>query len=175
MKLLLKLTLAFILFACSINIIYAQNAKADRKAAKKERIKQLIESQNFVLEANYVEPQRGASRALTSQYDLTVTKDTVIAFLPYFGRAYVAPQDLYPTDGGVKFTWTDYNYVVKQKKNGSWEISIRPKTTHINRMDDVQQVILRVGSEGYSSLQISSTNRDQISFDGTIEEIIKKK
>ena len=41
---------------------------------------------------------------LSPYYYLKVSKDTVVAYLPYFGRAYTAPAD--PTEGGIKFTST---------------------------------------------------------------------
>jgi hypothetical protein len=149
--------------------------RQDRKAARIAEVKQLVESQNFVFAANYVNPARSAGRALTSSdYDLTVTKDTVIAYLPYFGRAYVAPP-YGSTEGGIKFTNTDFSYAVKAEKRGGWSITIKPNKKNISDSRDVQSLYLNIGPEGYASLQVISTNRDVISFNGTIEKRLVKK
>ncbi|MDF2432016.1 MAG: hypothetical protein JWP44_1647 [Mucilaginibacter sp.] len=154
---------------CSVNSTHAQNSRKEKQAAKAAEVKNMIDNSSYVFKANYALPQRGGQKVLTSDYDLRVVKDTVIAFLPYYGRAYVAPNDLYPTDGGIKFKTTNFAYSSKQKKNGSWEIAIRPKDKNITDWRDVQQLILDISTNGYASLQVVSTNRDPISFEGYIE------
>ena len=62
-------------------------------------VKALVESKNYVFKADYVNPQTGRSRSLTSEYDLTIKPGEVISYLPYFGRAYSAPIN---SEGGIK-------------------------------------------------------------------------
>ena len=143
---------------------HAQNSKKEKQTAA---IKKMVDDVNYVFKANMAIPQRGSSRQLTEEYDLKIVKDTVTAFLPYFGRAYVAPAPG-TTEGGIKFTSTNFNYNAKQKKNGSWDISIKPKDHNISDWRDVQQLMLSISTDGYASLQVISTNRDPISFDGEI-------
>ena len=169
MKMLLKLSFVFMLISACLNTVNAQTTKKEKQAAKAAAVKKMVDEHHFVFVANYVTPMRGASKALTSDYDLKVLKDTVVSFLPYFGQAYLAPTD--PTEGGIKFTWTRFDYTVVTRKNGSWDITIKPKETNITQSRDVQKMILRVSTAGYASLQVLSTNRDAISFDGEIEEI----
>ena len=65
---------------------------------KEPTTQQIVESKNYIFKAESVNPQRGRFRYLTSaEYDLVVTSDTVIAYLPYFGRAYSAP--INPSEG----------------------------------------------------------------------------
>jgi hypothetical protein len=173
MKTLIKLFIAFLVITCSINIADAQISKKEKQAAKAAAVKNMIDNVRYIFEATYVNPQRGPGKQLTYEYDLKVLKDTITAYLPYFGRAYVAPTD--PTEGGIKFTTTNFNYSSKQVKNGNWEIVIKPKTKNIGDMRDVQQLMLTVTSAGYASLNIISTNRDPISFNGYIEEVKPKK
>jgi len=145
----------------------AQGSRSQKQAAKAEEIKKMVESVSYVFKANFVTPQRGGGHQLTSDYDLTVSKDTINAFLPYFGRAYTAPTD--PTEGGIKFKTSNFEYKAKSNKHGGWDIIIRPKDRNINSMTDVQTMRLTIGSGGYASLNITSSNRDPISFDGYIE------
>jgi hypothetical protein len=175
MKLLKIFSLAIMIaFAFNINV-NAQSKSKDRKAARIAEVKKIVEDQNFVFDANYVNPSRGAGRALTSSdYDLTITKDTIISYLPYFGRAYVAPP-YGSSEGGIKFTNTNFSYVLKPGKKDGWSVTIKPKDKNIGKWNDVQSMYLSISSEGYASLQVISTNRDAISFNGTIEKRPAKK
>jgi hypothetical protein len=110
-------------------------------------------------------------RALTSDYDVTVSDGKLVVYLPYFGQAYSAPRDL--NDGGIKLTTTDFDYNAVANKKGGWDIIIKPKKTTINTVKDVQIMRLNVSNDGYASLQVNSTNRQPISFNGYIEEIKK--
>ncbi|QEC74471.1 DUF4251 domain-containing protein [Mucilaginibacter ginsenosidivorax] len=174
MKLLNRISVVAAFIFIGINMAGAQT-RQEKKAARVAEVKQLIESQNFVFDANYVNPSRGAGRALTSSdYDLTITKDTIIAYLPYFGRAYVAPS-YGSTEGGIKFTNTHFTYALKAGKKDGWNITIKPTNKNIGDSRDVQSLYLTVSSDGYASLQVISTNRDAISFNGTIQQRPVKK
>jgi hypothetical protein len=151
----------------------AQTRK-ERKAARIEEVKSIVEAQNFVFDANYMNPTRLSGRALNSQYDLTVTKDSIISYLPYFGVATVAPT-YGSQEGGIKFTTTKFTYVSKPGKKSGWSITIKPTVKNISDSRDVQSMYLTISEDGYASLQVTSTNRDPISFNGTIEKIPAKK
>lgn len=170
MKLLKNISALFLLTFISINIAHAQSSGNDKKAARALAVKNMVEAQNYVFKANYVMPMRGVGRSLTSEYDLTVSKDTIAAFLPYFGRAYTAPYN--PTEGGIKFTNTHFTYTSKVGKKGGWSITIKPtgKDKNISDWRDVQTLRLDISADGYASLQVTSSNRDPISFNGTIEK-----
>jgi Domain of unknown function (DUF4251) len=145
---------AIFLAVCS-DSIFAQD--------KKVAIKNVVETQQYIFKAQYALPMSGRSMALTSDYDLVVSKSTVIAYLPYFGRAYQAPID--PTQGGIKFTSTQFQYTKQNSKKDGWDISIIPKDA-----PDIQKLNLHISSNGYATLQVTSTQRQFISFNGYIEE-----
>ncbi len=145
-----------------LSISYAQT----KKNAKAAEINNLISSRNYVFNANMVNVFRGGTRALNSSYDVTITRDSVIAYLPYFGRAYMA--DYGSIDGGINFTSTNFVYTATAKKNG-WNIRIDFKDAKISDPKGVRQIQLTVSDDGYGNLQVLSSNRDPISFNGTIE------
>lgn len=124
--------------------------------------KRIVEAKNYVFQAQTATPQRGRVVNLTSEYDLTIAGDSIIAFLPYFGRAFTAPVP--GSEGGIKFTSTSSAYSVTPKK-GKWEIVIRPKD-----VSDVQELYLDIFENGYANLRVTSTNRSFISFNGFIRE-----
>ena len=122
-----------------------------------------LESKNFIFKAETVTPSRGRVRQLNSPYDLVVKPDTVTAFLPYFGRAYVAPID--PSQGGIKFTTSEFDYELKKGRKKNWEVTIKPSGAQ-----DVQYLYLTVYDNARATLRVVTVNRQPISFSGTVEE-----
>lgn len=147
------------LFLFLINI-QAQDAKEKKRDA--QTIQQLLESKEFVFRAQSVTPVGGGFRQLTSEYDLRLLGDSLVSYLPYFGRAHTAPLD--PQQSGIQFTSTDFSYEVKSKKKG-WDIQLQPKD-----VASVQQMHLNVTTSGRASLLVISTNREPISFNGVIAQ-----
>ncbi|MDR3693704.1 DUF4251 domain-containing protein [Mucilaginibacter sp.] len=164
MKRLIKILMLLAIVSGSVNLSSGQNPK---KAARQAAIKNMVDSTHFYFSADYAIPQRGGMKHLTSIYDVKITKDSIIAYLPYYGQAYMAP-DPGTTEGGIKFTSTNFSYKVNPGKKGGWEIIIKPKDHNITDWRDVQQMILNISPDGYASLYVLSSNRDQISFQGNI-------
>lgn len=124
-------------------------------------VNSMVTSQNFIFIPDMVNPMTGASRPLSPGYELVVSPDTIISYLPYFGRAY-AP--IYNSEGGIKFTSTDFQY--KSAKAGDrWKIRLRIKDA-----PDVNQIYLDVFENGTAILSINSNRRQSISFYGYIKE-----
>lgn len=126
-------------------------------------LKELVETKHFVFTAQMALPLGGSMRQLTSEYDVKLNGDSLITYLPYFGRAYgpINPGD----DGGIKFTSTKFDYKTKARKKGGWDIMITPKD---NR--DVRQMNFTISTSGYATLQVSSNNRQSISYNGYISK-----
>ena len=164
MKRLIKILALLTLVLGCISLAHGQNPK---KAARQKAIKNMVDSTHFYFSANYVLPQRGVSRQLTSVYDLKITKDSIISYLPYFGETHMAP-DPGSTEGGIMFTSTNFGYKVTQNKKGGWEITINFKDHNITNWRDVQQMVLNISPDGYASLFVLNSNRDPISFQGDI-------
>ena len=165
MKTLMKTLFLFIMVSAGITSAKAQGST--KQTAKADAVKTMINAVNYVFKADFANPLRGGNKQLTTEYDLTVTKDTIVAFLPYYGRAYVGSLD--PNEGGIKFTSTSFDYKVTEGKKGNWDITIKPKDTNANKMSSVQLLRLSISSGGYATLSVTSTNRDPISFSGEIE------
>lgn len=128
-----------------------------------DNIAELINNQRYKFTARTVLPSGGRVVQLTTTYDLQVTKDSVISFLPYFGRAYTAP--IGNANAGIQFTSTNFSYTKEDKKKGGWLITIKP-----NDFQDIQQMFLTVSSGGSASLQVTSNSRQAISYNGIIEK-----
>jgi len=150
--------LSFFLIA---NTFAQKSTKQAKEAKTAADVKSMIEAKSYVFIAQYIQPMRGGSRYITPDYDFKVGRDSLEAYLPYFGRAYVAPMN--PDDASMKFTATKFDYTVVEKKD-RWEISIKPSDAK-----DVRAVQLSISKNGYATLQIISNNRDAIRYQGYIE------
>lgn len=139
---------------------FAQDNRNDDKIAI---VEQLVNSKNFVFVAQSANPLGGGNIMLNSLYDVKVSGDTLHSQLPYFGRAFMAP--LYSTQSPLQFSTTSFDYKLKEKKKGGYEIIMIPKD---NR--DIRQLHLQVTETGYARLQVFSNNRQPISFNGYIED-----
>ncbi|MGZ3757701.1 MAG: DUF4251 domain-containing protein [Mucilaginibacter sp.] len=175
MKALIKIICALLIVGGVAQGAHAQATKADKKAARIAEIVMLINTKNFVFMATYANPTRGMqSRALTTEYDLTLSGDTLTAYLPYFGRAYLADYNS-ATEGGIKFTTTEFDYKVTKGKKGNFSIMITPLKSSLSDPRAVKTMRLDVTPDGYASLQVISLNRDPISFEGEIRKKEKPK
>jgi len=109
----------------------------------------------------------GAINLTGSNYDLVVKKDSVVAYLPFYGRSFSASMD--PNDAGTKFKSKDFKYVKTKRKKGGWNIVITPKD-----VKDSQKLTLYVSENGYATLNVTNNNRQPISFNGYLAENKKK-
>ena len=163
MKTLRNILVLLLITVAGLNIASAQATKQDKKSTKEAYVKTRVDAKRYTFLATFVLPQRGGGKQLTSDYDLRITPDSVISFLPYFGRAYFdVPYG--GGDGGMKFTSTKFTYEVKEKKKGGWEISIKPAD-----VKNIDRLLINISTDGYASLSVNSTNRDFITFDGYLK------
>jgi len=163
MKKLQSIFIAIIFFlALGSTKVIAQSSKQQKQNQKEEKINELINSQHYTFIPQTVLPSGGSTKTLTSDYELKIKNDTLTSYLPYFGRAYTA--SIASTENPLDFTTTDFTYNITNHKNGGWDISIKTKNS-----GDPRQLTLSVSKDGYASLQIISTNREPISFNGYIQ------
>lgn len=143
-----------------------QSTRAEKKAAKAAEIKNLILSKKYTFKANFAYPLTGTSIPLTSNYDVKLSNDSLNIYLPYYGRAFVAPMD--PTKGGIMLETTRFTYKAEQNKKGGWDISIDILDNYPAGASDVRQLRLNISPDGYANLRVICLNRQPISFNGSI-------
>ncbi len=164
--------IAFILLAF---ITLHVNAQTDKATTQR-----IVEAKNFIFVATSALPMNsteinnvlskmpgangGGNISLTgSNYDVRITPDSVIAYLPYYGRSFSAPMDR--DDVGFKFTSTKFTYENEKGKKGSWQITVNPKDTK-----EGVRMSLSISSSGYASLVVISNNKQSISYNGYLAE-----
>lgn len=146
----------------------AQSTKEDKKKAKQEQLRTQIDARQFTFNAQSATSTGGRTRQLTGSNTLIVHADSLDAYLPYFGRAYSAtPGD---TNGGINFNSTSFSYDAQDAKNGGWTVNIKPKDEK-----NASNMQLSISEDGYATLQVTSNNRQMISFYGQISGNSKDK
>lgn len=152
------ITVLLLLLVCPVT--RAQDSTATDKAGK-GGIAAAINAKRFLFNAQTATPMSGRVIQLTYGYDVKMKQDTAIVYLPYFGRAFAAPLD--PSKGGINFTSTRFKYVVKERRKGGWDIRIEPTDAA-----DVRTLNFSISKDGYATLQVTSNNRQPISFYGVV-------
>ncbi len=188
MKLLKHTMLTVCLLTAGIVYTFAQDTtrretRAERKAMKEADVKKLLESRRFVFKAQYANPLGGGVTSLNGRlfnfspdgtghiylnynYDLTIRPDSVIAYLPYYGRGqFDVAYNANSNDNGVMFKSTKFGYTSKTNKKRITTVIITPQDAKYNR-----RLTLSVSPEGYANLSVIITNRSAISYDGYIAE-----
>ncbi|MEP7253114.1 MAG: DUF4251 domain-containing protein [Ginsengibacter sp.] len=160
----IKLTLfVFVGLSIAEGCSPSKNGTSNQAHLSLAEVQNMVDAHQFKFVAETVNPLRGRFRTLTSPYDVTVSRDTVTAYLPYYGRAYTAPLD--PSEGGIKFTSTNFSYDVSHSKSDKWNVLIKPGAGQ-----DVRQLNFTIFSTGAATLSVNSNSKEPISFNGHIEK-----
>ncbi|WP_207422942.1 DUF4251 domain-containing protein [Desertivirga brevis] len=155
---------AYLIFLLTIRIhtVSAQTKKQTREKIKAAEVQKLLDSKRFSFKAQTVQPLRGGTINLTSDYELVINKDTLQSYLPFFGRAFTAPMN--PSESPLIFNSTNFNYNAANGKKGSKNITVEINDQNSN----VRRFYISVSGQGYATLQVLNSNRDPISFNGYI-------
>jgi hypothetical protein len=161
-----------ILFSLSLVILVAVSGSGQSKSKGKQKhpsagLAELIQQNRFVFKAETASPMTGRFRMLTSDYDLRITKDSLVSYLPYFGRAYTA--NIGSNQSPLDFVSTNFTSNTEVNKKGRWIITLQPRDN-----DNVREMILDISPSGHASLTVTSNNRQPISFNGSIVTTMKR-
>lgn len=143
-------------------VLLAGSASAQSRSEKEMRIKRLLDSKNFTFVARSANPMSGGNIQLnSSNYQLSFYNDSLESYLPYFGVAYRAQYG--SAESPLIFSSGHFSYQAKASKRGGQTLTIK-----LNSPNDPDVMILSVSPSGYGTLQVSSVNRQPISFYGSI-------
>ena len=149
--------------------------KQSRKETRKEKrlndynkVKELIESKDFVFNARRAFPTGMRSIDLTTNRGtITVKNDTVTADLPYFGRSYVGN---YSGEAGIKFEGKIKKESVEPNDK---KLKLTYSFTVIDSQDQYDVSIVVTSSES-ASVSIITRNKASISYSGELEKAGEK-
>jgi hypothetical protein len=136
--------------------------KATKEAAQIEEVKSLLESKMYTFSATQALPSGMRSVNLDGSFSAKIKNDSIFCYLPFYGRAYSASYG--SSDGPFTFDLPMENYDMKKSDKGyDIKFDVKNKNDHIN-------FNLKIGVTGSSSLILTSTNRQSISYHGNIEK-----
>ena len=160
MKTLSKLLFVFTLVLWGLNTANAQNSLQDDQVIKADEVKNIVSSQKYVLKVEHIKPLTG------KVYELRVTPDTVIGYLPDLEKTRQHPTDTL-SNSSTRFICTNFGNDINKDDNGNWNVTIRPKQTDMN---GIKQIKLSINQLGYTTLNIN-TNKGPVTYYGYIKQI----
>ena len=148
-KIMLFLLTAMAFVACSTAMYNADGTKMTKqeiKAARAQHVHEGIENRDL---------------HLSTLYSLEVKGDTIVSYLPYFGRAYSVP---YGGGKALNFTGIMSYYDFRQGRKDQTLIEIG-----VENDEDTYVYSLSIFDNGNTSIDVRSRNREQIAFSGEME------
>ena len=170
-----KYLVLFTFLVLMINLSFAQTKEEKQKikeetaAREYEATKSLIEAGEYKFVPDWAITQKGRRINLTTNYGyLKINKEIAEAEIPYFG---IAQTLSYSGEGGIKFNNEDVEYQIEYNDKKQ-TINIRFEANH---KSESYKLILSVFKSGTASLNVSSSKRNSISYNGKITKPVNSK
>jgi hypothetical protein len=160
----LTITLLIILTA---TVIFAQEKKsnkqikAEKKAQQIQLVKNGVDNKAFVFKAYSVVPKNERTKALTTDFGIEVSNDSIFSYLPYYGNTYSRDYSSFK-DSPMGFMQPMESYKRVKTKKG-YEVNIK-----VNNDNDVIDLVFHISKTGDATCVASSINRQSISYVGEI-------
>ena len=134
--------------------------KAAREAQEAQMVYDGVTAGHFTIDINHMYPVRGSSRAV-SDYRVTVKDGMLYSYLPYVGEVWRVP---YGGGHGLHFEQEIGHYSVVQSQKDGYEVRLYVKTD-----EDEHLYLFQIFSNGRTSLDVQSRNRQRISYYGLMD------
>ena len=135
--------------------------RMEREAGTATQVSEALASRHYTINVLMMYPQRGRAVNLTTNYSVEVKGDSLISYLPYFGRAYNVP---YGGGKGLNFIAPITGYQTETDRKGITRVVLTSENE-----EDHYRYILEVSSSGDSYIQVQSRQRDFIRYSGRMD------
>lgn len=152
-----------VLIACVLMLGCSTLTTADREAKKAEwkaYVAKCIDDRHYKIDVNMINPRRGTSKLLSSNWLLEVKGDTLDSYLPYFGRAF---EPVYGETKVLNFDAPIQSYEDSGFLKGKRTIRLR-----VDNSEDIIDYKLEISEDGYATIDVYPRKREDISFSGQI-------
>ncbi len=133
---------------------------AAERAERALAVEKALELRHYVVDVQMMYPYRGQAVNVTSTYSLEVKGDTLVSYLPYFGRAYNVP---YGGGKGMNFTSLISSYEAVKDRQGR---------THVRLVTDNDEDLivfeLEIFDNGHAAIDVHAREREPISYSGQL-------
>ncbi|MFB6340583.1 DUF4251 domain-containing protein [Saccharicrinis sp. FJH62] len=135
---------------------------AQREAEAIKETREMVDSASFVFVPTQALPLSMRTQNLDGTFRAKIQNDSIDSYLPFYGRAYKA--DYNSLDGPFSFDLPIEKYSTEKLKK-QYLVQFQ-----VQNNDDLVKFMFYIGETGYTTLTITSTNRQSISFYGNIEK-----
>ena len=135
-------------------------SRQEKKEAKEKAVSEQIDSGRFRIQVNRAIPSGGGAVNLTSPYFLELRGDSVISYLPYFGRAYSLP---YGGGEGMSFEAPASDYQLTYDKKKTARIRFKTRTD-----EDLYTLDLRIFPGGSATIGVTPVHKQAIQYQGEL-------
>jgi hypothetical protein len=164
-----RIFLSTLLISLILPNLFAQEPAKTRKERREEHqekrmeeVKNMILDKSFVFVPTHAMPLGGGSVQLTYTFEAEIKGDSIFSYLPFYGVAYHVEYG--GRNSAFDFSLPIENYEMDEDEKG-YRINLEVK----NKMDYITYSF-HISELGYSTLNVTSTNRQAISYYGRIEK-----
>lgn len=136
--------------------------KETHRVAWTQTVEKMLADRHYTIDVQMMYPHRGTARNVVGNYSLEVRGDTLVSYLPYFGRAYQVP---YGGGKGLNFSEVMENYSAVMNAQGQTIVTIG-----LTNEEDTYQYTLSIFDNGSTTIDVHARQRDPITFSGMIVE-----
>jgi hypothetical protein len=150
-----------IFFLGSVMVLMACGTlTAAQQAERALAVENALQSRHYTVDVQMMYPNRGVGRNVTSNYSLEVKGDTLVSYLPYFGRAYSVP---YGGGKALNFTAPIKRYQSAKGSKGRTLVDLV-----IDNEEDVITYHIEVFDNGQTTIDVIAREREPISYSGEL-------
>jgi hypothetical protein len=139
-----------------------RDRRTERQEQRKNEVKNMILDKSFVFIPTHAMPLGGGSIQLSYTFEAEIKGDSIFSYLPFYGVAYHVEYG--GRNSAFNFSLPIENYEMDEDEKG-YRINLEVK----NKMDYITYSF-QVSELGYSTLNVTSTNRQAISYYGRMEK-----
>jgi hypothetical protein len=158
--------MTFLLLFPALSLLLLGCATAAERTARQTEtataVNAALADRHYRISITTAYPTTGGSVNVSRDFTLEVKGDTLLSYLPFFGRVYNMPYA--GSEKGLNFTERIRRYEVSRPKAGLTRIKLM-----VRNEEDTYNYQLDVFDNGRATVGVRSTNRDYISFDGDME------
>ena len=151
------ITAALVLSACATG----GRTAVERSRQKAAEVAEAVETRHFTVSVRTAYPTGGAAVPVAGDYSLELRGDSVVSYLPYFGRGYTLP---YGRGKGLNFTAEATGYAVGRGGKDMSRIEFDVKND-----EDFYKFTVELFDNGQASIYVIPQQRTRIAYSGEIE------
>jgi len=154
----MKKWMIFIVVAVALMGCATSAERMEREARVAAQVSEALGNRHYTIQIQMMYPRRRGAVNVTSDFTLEVKGDTLVSYLPYFGRAYNIP---YGGGNGMNFTAPIQDYQSVKVKKDLTRIML---TTE----NDAGPLLfeMEIYDNGSTSIWVRARERDDIQYSG---------